>query len=251
MSKCSFTRQDDDRRIISFTDLNNRKVQAVFSAEGNGVVEYAGERLHGRMIYGKSEGILPQSFKQQTLLKIQQYLQKSKEEDFPVFLFFLKREISSGKLNLLPAEVKEKLQDTILLTEKALKAPAEQFLFTGDILKQCSENTPIFGGIIKLDGKPEFIIPPSKSPKSKSTTLWIINAKQKPHFFELGKLQNNTLINSMEPLPKRKYAVAAIPANGIDYAAMQTIWEKTARRNNLKLPPLPTFLSAQTESNGN
>ena len=167
-----------------------------------------------------------------------------KEEDFPVFIFFLRQEINTGKLKSLPAEVKEKLQNAISLTEKALKAPADQFIFTGDILKQCCENTPRFAGIIKLDGKtPEFIIPPPESTKNNTATLWIVNAQQKPYFFELGSIKNNAIVSSRKPLPvNRKYAVAAVPAKGMDYAMQKSVWEKTARENNLKLPPMPAFL---------
>ena len=244
LSKCEFIRQSNGSSTITFTDLNNHKVQGVFSADGSGVVESNGERRYGRMIYGKSTGMLPQSFKQQTLLKIQRYLQQNKEEDFPVFLFFLQQEISSGKLNLLPMAIKEKLQNALSMAEKILKAPAAQFIFTKDILKQCSENTPVFAGIVKLNGKtPEFATPSIAINKNKNTTLWLVNSRQKPYFFELGSIKNNAIVSSRKPLPvNRKYAVAAVPAKGMDYAMQKSVWEKTARENNLKLPPMPAFL---------
>ena len=242
LSRSLFVKQPDGTSHIKFTAIDNRPVKGVFAADGSGVVEYAGELRRGRMIYGKSSGALPESFKQRTLLKIQQYLQKCKTEDFPVFLVFLQQEKSYGKLNLLPQTVKNKLRQAEARAEKTLNAPAAQYLFTRDIIRQCSENTPVFAGIVKLDGKtPEFVTPAALP---ENATVWIVDSRQKPGFFEVGKLRNNIVINSGKVLPfKRKYAVAAVPENGADYAARQVVWAKNARKNNLKLPPLPEFLA--------
>ena len=244
LSKCFFVRQKDNSRRISFTTVDNRQINGVFTADGNGAVYTPHGKYTGVMIHGKPEGVLPESCKQQTLLKAQQMLKSYSDEDFPVFLYFLQQQLKSGKLFLLPLPVKIDLQSAMIATEKALNAPVDQFIFTREIIAQCRANTPVFAGLLQYNGKtPEFSPAAAALNSKKTTTLWVVDSQKKPYFFEFGKLQNSELKKPYSSLLEHeRIYVAAIPENGADYASYLANMLKTARKNQLVMPPLPDFL---------
>ena len=245
LSKSLFVKQSDGKYHIKFTALDNRRVKAVFSADGSGIAECAEQRWQGQLIYGNIHKALPPSVKQYTLLKIQQYLQNIKEENFPLFLCFLHQETTYKTFQLLPAAVKAKLQQLLHTAEKMLKAPAMQFIFTRDIIQQCSENTPVFAGTVKFEKNETLYTPAAITPDPRSsTTLWQLDSRNKPYFFKSGKLQNGQLYYSGKARrTDRKFCITAIPANGADYAKMISNWQRSAQKYRLKIPPLPEFLT--------
>ncbi|MBE6404151.1 MAG: hypothetical protein E7039_10610 [Lentisphaerae bacterium] len=244
MTKCSFTLQKNNQYTISFTDINGNKISGVFDADGKGWVTDSRSRLHGRLAYGKVAGALPESVKQHVLLKLQQLMQRYKDEDFPVFLYFIGEKMNSGKFNLLPAGVKEKLQTARITAEKHLQASALQFLFTEEIIRNCRDNTPVFAGIVKAEsGKLHFTPSAAALACNRRATLWLVNSRKSNPFEASGKLENSGITPGKENLPDgKKIYIAAIPANGADFTELLKKWQKTASQNQLEMPTLPNFL---------
>ena len=245
LSKCYFINEKDGSRTISFSDINNQPVKGTFAADGSGSVAFAGNYYQGKMAYGKPEGMLTESVKQRTLLKIKQLMQNYKAEDFPLFLYFLEEQSHSSFYSLLPAEVKAKLQNAKLLAEKILKARPLQFIFTREIVNTLRLNPPIFAGILEFEGK-TFTLKPAVSALAaeKTATLWSVNADGKTVFTAIGKVQKGQQFKPRQTLGNgKKFTVAAMPAGGADYAELLKVWEQFARKEQLKMPPLPDFLS--------
>ena len=240
-----FTLQQDGRYVIAFADLDGNQVSGSFNVDGSGwVTTSSGARYQGRIAYGKVAGTLPKSVKQYVLLKLDEFMQNYKDEDFPVFLYFMDQKMNSGKFNLLPIAVKEKLQAARTLAEKHLNAAALQFIFTEEIIKCCRDNTPVFAGIVKSE--PEgLLFTPSTAALicDKKATLWLVNSRQNNRFEVLGTWENSRIINTGKSLPTgSKLYIAAISANGADFTELLKKWQKTSSQNQLKMPVLPEFL---------
>ena len=244
LSKCFFTLQENGIYNIKFTDVNGKPVNGIFNADGSGEVACAGTVSRGKLAYGKVAGALPESVKQNVLLKLKQLTQDYKTENFPLFLYFIDQKMNSGKFNLLPGTVKEKLQAAGRLAEKNLNAATVQFIFTEEIIKRCRANTPVFAGIVKAE-KNTLTLTPSAAAltNNNNATLWIVNARGKYRFEPLGKLKNAQITQVKRVLPgSRKLYIAATPAGGADLEEMFSHWKKSADQNNLKMPVLPEFL---------
>ena len=244
LTRCFFTLQENGRYNIKFTDVNGKPVNGSFSADGSGEVACAGTVFQGKLAYGKVAGSLPESVKQHVLLKLQQLMQEYKNEAFPVFLYFVDQKMNSGKFNLLPGTVKEKLQAAVRVAEKNLNAAAVQFIFTEEIIKCCRDNTPVFAGIVKAEKNTLSLTPSAAAlANNKSATLWVIDARNKHHFEVLGKLKNAQITQVEKQLPdNRKLYISAIPANGANYTGLLKKWQTNAARHQLQIPTLPDFL---------
>ncbi len=244
--KTQFKTAANGQKIIKIKTADGSHLQGCFNANGSGEIICNGFKFTGKLINCRPEGELPNAFWQEFLYELEKDASLTDSGNFPEFLSKCRRQIKNEPL--LPETLQNKLLNAIKKSESSLGCSAEQFIFSREILRQTAENPPVFAGLIKFDDHGIIRFYPVDDLRQ-GRSLYLVELEGKRYKLKrIGKWSNNHFTAEKKFSPPNKYIHAVfVPEAVADYRQLLAKYRQAAAEKSLQLPPLPDFMSADTQ----